>query len=404
MPGDIQNKNHGGVDADARARIQVLEQRLRASETASRAWLEHSPVCTKIVDPDFNLQYMSAAGVNSLNIEDVEEFYGKPYPFSFYPESFKQEMAGNLKRASASGEVVTQEAAVCDVDGNELWFHSTIVPVPDSEGRLDYLMVVSLETTERKQAEMALQDLNRDLESRIKQRTAQVEAVNEELKGFTHNVSHDLRAPLRNISSFVQLLNRKYGAGLDEQAARYLGHITDGAAQMDQLIEDLLKFSRLGRGSITIEPISLDEVFEQAAGSLSSQLEEAGAEVKLGGPMPGVMGSKNLVTHAVINVLENAVKYREPDTPLVITVDHEVRGGTVAISISDNGLGIAPEFLQEIFKAFRRLHSQSSIPGSGIGLASVRKALGIMKGKISVKSEPGQGSTFIIELPAATLG
>ncbi len=132
------------------------EERLKDSEKRSRAWLEHSPACTKIVDLDFNLQYMSAAGINALKIEDITKFYGKPYPLDFYPDSFKKPMTKNLGKVKKTGQIITQEAYVVDIDGNELWFHSTLVPVNDDEGKIDYIIVVSLDITERKRAEQAL--------------------------------------------------------------------------------------------------------------------------------------------------------------------------------------------------------------------------------------------------------
>ena len=139
-------------DADSNRRCQA-EEKLYKLEKNSRSWLDNSPVCTKIVDLDFNLQYMSSAGIKELKIGDITPFYGKPYPFHFYPESFKTEMTGNMIRAKETGEVITQEAPVVDVNGNEVWFHSTIVPVKDFTDRVEYLMIVSLDTTERKQAE-----------------------------------------------------------------------------------------------------------------------------------------------------------------------------------------------------------------------------------------------------------
>jgi PAS domain S-box-containing protein len=129
---------------------------LQDSELSSRAWLEHSPVCTKIVDLDFNLQYMSAAGIKSLNIDDITLYYGKPYPFDFYPEPFRSRMLKNLKKVRKTGEFVTQEASVADIKGTELWFHSTLVPVNDDKGQLDYIIVVSIDITERKRAEEEL--------------------------------------------------------------------------------------------------------------------------------------------------------------------------------------------------------------------------------------------------------
>jgi PAS domain S-box-containing protein len=139
-------------------KAERAEESLKDAEKRSRAWLEHSPVCTKIVDLDFNLQYMSKAGIAGLGIGDITAFYGKPYPFDFYPESFKNVMGRNLERAKKAGEVIAQEASVFDTEGNELWFHSTLVPVNDDEGRIAYIMIVSVNTTERNQAEKALRE------------------------------------------------------------------------------------------------------------------------------------------------------------------------------------------------------------------------------------------------------
>ncbi|MHC4871786.1 MAG: PAS domain-containing hybrid sensor histidine kinase/response regulator [Planctomycetota bacterium] len=141
--------------------IRLVNEKLRDSERKSRAWLENSPICTKILDLDFNLQYMSASGIKALQIEDTDQIYGKPYPFHFYPESFKNEMNSNLQKSKDTGEVITQEASVVDVHGNELWFQSTIVPVNDDNGELEYLIVVSIETTDRKVAEDKVKELAR---------------------------------------------------------------------------------------------------------------------------------------------------------------------------------------------------------------------------------------------------
>jgi PAS domain S-box-containing protein len=136
--------------------LKQAEQRSRGLEQRNRAWLENSPVCTKIVDLDFNLQYMSHAGIAGLKIEDITEFYGKPYPFDFYPESFRNTMTKNLEKARETGEILEQEAPVVDTEGNELWYHSAIVPVNDDEGRIDYIIIVSTDITDRKRTEQTL--------------------------------------------------------------------------------------------------------------------------------------------------------------------------------------------------------------------------------------------------------
>lgn len=144
-----------GVSRDISERRRV-EEELKLSEQKSRTWLEHSPVCTKIMDLDFNLQYMSSAGVKALKIVDVESFYGKPYPFAFFPESFKETMGMYLREGRESGEILSWEGDTVDVEGEELWLHSTIVPVKGADGRIDYLIVVSVDITKRKLTEQKL--------------------------------------------------------------------------------------------------------------------------------------------------------------------------------------------------------------------------------------------------------
>jgi PAS domain S-box-containing protein len=140
------------------SKYKQLELNLKDSDKKSRAWLEHSPVCTKIIDLDFNLQYMSSAGIEDLGIEDITQYYGKPYPLDFYPESFRNTMTKNLEKVRETGEIITQEADVVDLEGNKVWFHSTIVPVNDEKGRIEYFIVVSVDITDRKQAAVKLQE------------------------------------------------------------------------------------------------------------------------------------------------------------------------------------------------------------------------------------------------------
>ena len=159
-----------------------IEGALRDSEKRSRAWLEHSPVCTKIVDGDFNLQFMSSAGVEDLQIDDITQFYGKPYPISFYPDSFRRLMTKNLEVAKETGKVITQEQPVADIEGNELWYHSTIVPGNNDEDQFEYLIVISIETTDRQQAEGALKKAHDELEQEVEERTNKLFKANEQLK------------------------------------------------------------------------------------------------------------------------------------------------------------------------------------------------------------------------------
>ncbi|PKG81380.1 sensor domain-containing diguanylate cyclase [Colwellia sp. 75C3] len=157
-------------------------QLLKDAERRSHHWLENSPVCTKIVDPNFNLQYMSESGVKSLCIFDILPYYGQPYPLDFYPQSFRTQMIETIKHARHTKETVTQEAAVVDLNGDEVWFHSTIVPVYDENHQLEYYMIVSIDITDRKSAEIKLHQMNSELESLVAKRTKALEEANKQLK------------------------------------------------------------------------------------------------------------------------------------------------------------------------------------------------------------------------------
>jgi len=152
------------------------------AEKRSQAWLENSPVCTKIVDLDFNLQYMSESGIKGLSILDINIYYGKPYPLEFYPEIFKKHMIKSIKCARDTGKVVTQEDAVFNIYKEKIWFHSTVVPMFGKNNQLEYYMIISIDTTERKAAEMELYEMNIKLESLVESRTKELEEVNAQLK------------------------------------------------------------------------------------------------------------------------------------------------------------------------------------------------------------------------------
>ena len=172
-------------------------------------WLDYSPACTKIVDLDFNLKYMSLSGVKGLNIDNIEAYYDKPYPLDFYPDEFNQKMLATLNKSKETGEVLNIEGAVVDVNGNELWFHSTIIPMHNDKGQLDYFIVVSIDITERKQAEDRLRQLNAELEQLVENRTQGLKVANERLKLLSET------DPLTMIAN-----RREYSKRLQEEVSR----------------------------------------------------------------------------------------------------------------------------------------------------------------------------------------
>ena len=222
-----------------------------------------------------------------------------------------------------------------------------------------------------------------------------------ELESFSYSVSHDLRAPLRAIIGFGEIINERYSDALNKEGRRYLNNIIKSGSQMGQLIEDLLKYSRLGHKSVQNIPIPLEKIFRHVIGNLKGKTDECGGAVEIPVEMPVVMAGKTLLIQILTDLIENALIYRKKDTPLRIQVSCEEKNGWVTIGIADNGIGIAPEFQKKIFNVFQRLHSESDYPGTGIGLAIVKKSVEIMGGEVRVESSPGKGSTFYIKLRSA---
>jgi len=222
------------------------------------------------------------------------------------------------------------------------------------------------------------------------------------LQQFAYIASHDLQSPLRAISGFVQLLQQDYGASLDEEAIGWIGRVVSSVQRMQNLIEDLLTYSRVDSRAIPFEPIEMKEVFEHAVSGLESSIRDAGAEVTHD-DLPVVMGDRSQLVQLLQNLIHNGMKYRG-DAPPRVHVSAEQRGDQWTISVSDNGIGIADKHRERIFELFHRLHTQQRYPGTGIGLAICRRVAHRHGGEIWVESRPGEGSTFRFTLPARLTG
>ena len=250
--------------------------------------------------------------------------------------------------------------------------------------------LVATDLTSRKEAEEAL--------------ARQMEALarsNAELQQFAYVASHDLQEPLRKITGFCQLLARRYQGQLDERADEYIAFVVDGTARMQQLINDLLTYSQVGRGDKDVAQVDCNVIVEQVRLDLAAAIDESGAEVVVAGELPTVTGRPTQLAQLFVNLVANAVKFHGAAPPRVV-ISAERRGAEWRFAVSDNGIGIEPQYADRIFGVFQRLHTRAEYPGTGIGLAVCKKIVEVQGGRIWFESEPGVGTTFYWTMPAAS--
>ncbi|MGI9240683.1 MAG: sensor histidine kinase, partial [Verrucomicrobiales bacterium] len=244
-------------------------------------------------------------------------------------------------------------------------------------------------------------EANTGLERKVEERTAELEQSNADLAQFAYVASHDLKEPLRMVTSYVQLLERRLGDDLDVESKEFMGFAVDGAMRMRGLIDDLLAYSRVGTKRKAFEAVSAKKVVDASLMNLKVAIDESGAEVNVG-EMPELMADPTQLTQLFQNLVANAIKFRGDRKP-VVSIKADREGDHWNFEVSDNGIGIDKEFCDQIFLIFQRLHNRSEYEGTGIGLAVCKKIVERHGGKIGVRSELGDGSTFFFSLQATPI-
>jgi signal transduction histidine kinase len=239
----------------------------------------------------------------------------------------------------------------------------------------------------------------RDAERALLDQARELQRSNEELEQFAYVASHDLQEPLRKVASFTQMLERRYAGQLDERADQYIGFAVDGAKRMQELINDLLEFSRVGRLAAPHERVETSALLDEAKARLATALQETGAVV-VADHLPAVTGDAGLLTAVFQNLISNAIKFRG-DGPPRVTIDAERDGAFWRFTFTDCGIGVEDEYAERIFVIFQRLHSRDAYEGTGIGLAMCRKIIEYHSGRIWLApAAPDRGARFMFTLPA----
>jgi|AGTN01.1.fsa_nt_gi PAS domain S-box len=350
---------------------------LAESEERFRRMVEISPlplVLTRLSNS--RVVYINGCAAEAFGVAG-EDVIDAPAPDYWERPEERERMRRVL---AAEGHVRNLEAVLKRANGER--FTALLSAATVTLRGEDMVLASVLDITERKRLEQELARSNRDLEQ------------------FSYAVSHDLQEPLRMVSSYLALLERRYRPQLDATAHEFIGFAVDGAQRMSRMITDLLEYSRVHRRGNPLAPVALDTVLADALANLSTAAADCGARIETQ-PLPMVSGDASQLMRVFQNLIGNALKYRSPERPPRVAVSAERAGGFWVVSVEDNGIGIAPEDTGRLFQVFQRLHARGAYEGTGVGLALCRRILERHGGRIWVDSPgPDQGSTFRFALPA----
>jgi PAS domain S-box-containing protein len=414
-----------GRTTDERFReIALLQQKARALDTelAERKRLEEIRYSLAaivessddaIVSKDLNSIIQSwNRGAERIFGYTADEVIGKPITILIPPDHIDEEPA-IIERIRQGERVEHFETIRRRKDGSRVEISVTISPIKDDRGHVIGASKIARDITQRKRDERALNEAREELvrsrselESRVRERTIELQETIGELEAFSYSISHDMRAPLRSMQGYATILMQECGEALNPECRAYLQRIKSSGERMDRLIQDVLTFSRVSRSEFSLEPVDLDHLVRGIAEAYPN-LQPPDAQIIIEDRLPWVRGNTAGLTQCISNLLGNAAKFVAPGTRPHIRVWAESRSSAageapmVRLFIQDNGIGIPKQLQDKIFVMFQRVSKKYE--GTGIGLAIVKKAAERMSGRVGVHSEAGHGSTFWLELQQAEL-
>ncbi len=350
-----------------------------------------------MLDPQGNVITWNA-GAELVEGYRAEEIIGKHLSTFFTPEDAARGMPQDfLKLAEREGKI-SNEGWRVRKDGSRFWSQGVITALHDEEGTLRGFSKIAHDITREKEAEEEIRHLNEHLEQRVRDRTTQLEAANKELEAFSYSISHDLRAPLRHIAGYIEILQGETADKLDQQAREYLQTVADSAKNLGELIDALLAFSRMGRVEMRRQSVSLAALVEEARRELQRDSEGRDIVWQIG-KLPEVQGDAVMLRQVLINLISNALKYTRKRGQVKIEIGANELENEIVFFIRDNGVGFDMKYADKLFGVFQRLHNENGFEGVGIGLANVRRIIHRHGGRTWAEGKPDVGATFYFSIP-----
>lgn len=332
-------------------------------------------------------------GISRNSINGIDEFFETAY----LDPVFRKQMRERIMTDIASGDpsrMSWENIPITTITGEHKVVTATNIPLWEQ----DLMISTVQDVTERNRAEEEIRRLNEELEQRVIERTAQLEAANKELEAFSYSVSHDLRAPLRAIDGYTRILTEDYEAALDAEGKRVCAVIRERTQRMDQLINDLLAFSRLSRAHMQTAPIDMAALVNSVLYDLTTSADRKCLVFQIE-PLPPALGDPTMIRQVWINLLSNALKFSAKREQAVIKVSGRQEAGENIYSVCDNGVGFDMRYVDKLFGVFQRLHSEREFEGTGVGLAIVQRIIYRHGGRVWAESELDHGATFTFTLP-----
>ncbi len=382
----------------AREQAESALRALRESEGRLALFVEHAPAALAMFDLEMRYVAVSRRWLEGFGLGG-QNLIGRNH-YEVFPE-IREEWRAVHRRAQA-GEVLRRDEDRFErADGTVRWVRWEVRPWRSVDGQIGGIVVFTEDISAHKAAEEALQRLNATLEARVAERTAQLETLNQSLESFVYSVSHDLKAPLRGVEGYSRFLQEDHAQRLGEEGQLFVANIRSGVARMGELIDDLLTYSRMERRKLHSDVLDLGALLRRLLAEREAALAARNVQVELDLPAAlSVQGDADGLALALRNLLENAVKFSARAAAPRIAITASVAQGQVTLTVRDNGIGFDMKYHDRIFEIFQRLHRLEDYPGTGIGLALVKKALERMGGRVWAESAPGQGATFHLQVPA----